>query len=147
MMRFVFGVVLSLATILGALFLEGGNGVSLLGISAFTMVWFVPFFSSAAVWGYRNWAKAWGAAFHSVEPAVALRSVQLWRFNEFVFYLAGFLGFLVGMILILGFTPWEGTTPDRVGRSLSAALISPLYGFFFGYMARILRARVEATNP
>lgn len=147
MIRFILGVVLSLATILGALALEGGSGVTLLGLSAFTMVWFLPFFSSAAVWGYRNWAKAWGAAFHRVDPAVAGRSVQLWKFNEFVFYLAGFLGFLMGLILILSFTPWEGTTPDRVGRSLSAALISPLYGFFLGYMARILRARVESLHP
>jgi len=144
MIRFVVGVVLSLTTILGALALEGGNGLTLLGLSAFLMVWFLPFFASSAVWGYRSWAQAWGAAFHAVEPGVARRSIQLWRFNEFAFYLAGFLGFLMGMILILGFTPWEGTTPDRVGRSLSAALVSPLYGFFFGYMARILRARVEA---
>jgi len=51
------------------------------------------------------------------------------------------------MTLILGFYQFASTTPERLGHSLAAALVSPLYGFFFGYMARILRARVESINP
>lgn len=147
MIRFLVGVILALAAVLGALALEGGSGLSLLGISAFTMVWFVPLFSSAAVWGFRHWAKAWGAAFHAVDSEVARRSVTLWKFSEFVFYLAGLLGFLVGLILILGWDQFPEATAAGLGHSFSASLLAPLYGCFFGYMARILRARVEAVNP
>ena len=146
MMRFVVGVVLALATILGALALEGGDGLSLLGLSAFLMVWFVPFFASAAVWGYRSWSLAWRAAFRKVGADVARRSVELWKFNEFVFYLAGFLACLMGAILILDSGHFGPASVGVLGHSLASALVAPLYGFFFGYTARILRGRVELVN-
>lgn len=147
MIRFIVGIALTLGLLLGTLLLEGGNGWSLLGLSAFLMVWFVPFFASSAVWGYRAWGQAWGAAFGRVEAPAAQRSIQLWRFNEFVFYLAGFLGFCMGMILILGSLAEPSAFTRGWHYSVAAALVAPLYGFFFGYMAKILRARVETVNP
>jgi len=143
MIRFTVGFILAIGTVLGALMIEGGNGLTLLGFSAFLIVWFVPFFASAAIWGYRAWAQAWGAAFHPVAQATAARSAALWKFNEFAFYLAGSLALLMGLILIL--------TDPRFPRSawyhpIGAALLAPLYGFFFGYMSRILGARVEAIK-
>lgn len=147
MIRFIVGTTLTLALLLGTLLLEGGNAWSLLGLSAFLMVWFVPFFASAAVWGYRAWGQAWGAAFHPVEATVARRSVSLWKFNEFAFYLAGFLAFCMGMILILGSLGQPAAFTRGWQYSVAAALVAPFYGFFFGYMARILRARVATINP
>lgn len=146
MIRFLVGLLLAVGTVVGALLLEGGNGFTLLGLSAFTMVWFVPFFLSAAVWGYRAWVDAWKAAFRPVEIASARRSAKLWGFNEFAFYASGLLGCLAGLILILGYDGWDSASAPQIGRSLAAALIAPLYGFFFGYMAKILKARVETIN-
>lgn len=146
MIRFLLGFTLAVGTVVGALLLEGGNGFSLLGLSAFLMVWFVPFFLSAAVWGYRAWFEAWTAAFRPVETTVALRSAKLWGFSQFAFSCSGLLGFVAGLILILGYNGWDSASAPQIGRSLAAALIAPLYGFFFGYMARILKARVEAIN-
>jgi flagellar motor component MotA len=143
MTRFLVGFGLALATIMGALAIEGGNGLTLLGLSAFLNVWFVPFFASAAIWGYRHWVQAWGAAFHRVDPVVARRSASLWRFNEFAFYLVGVLAALMGDILILGQADFPAPFWNH---QFAADLIAPLYGFFFGYMARILRARVESLN-
>lgn len=140
MIRFVVGVGLALAALLGAFWLEGGSFAALLGFTAFLITFFVPLFGVLAVWSFETWVLAWKHAFTPAPAAEAGVSIEIWKFSEFACYLAGLLGSLVGAILILGSfenpaVPWF--------HSLAALLVGPLYGLIFGFVARILRARVE----
>jgi len=119
MTRFFVGVALALAALLGAYLLEGGFPLALLGLTAFLITFFVPLFGVLAVWSFRAWRKAWGDAFSPGPADQARTSVAIWRFSEFACYLAGVLGSL---------------------------LVAPIYGVLFGYVCRILKARVEALT-
>ena len=143
MLRFVVGVVLALAALIGAYLVEGGFPWALLGFTAFLITFFVPLFGVLAVWSIGSWTRAWRNAFSAGPKEEARTSLDIWRFSEFACYLAGVLGSLVGGILILGnvenpTVPWN--------HSLAALLVAPIYGVLFGYVCRILRARVEALT-
>lgn len=145
MIRFVVGTGLALFALLAAYLLEGGKGAALFGLSAFTVTFFLPFFGVLAVWRFADWIKAWGHAFRPGDKREAGTSVEIWKFSEFASYLAGFLGFLIGAILILNGSDWTNAT--RVGASFAASLIAPVYGATFGFVSRILRTRVESLHP
>ncbi len=97
-----------------------------------------------AIWRFRDWTRAWKHAFRLGDKGEARVSVEIWKFSEFASYLAGFLGFLIGAILILNGSDWTNAT--RVGASFAASLIAPLYGATFGFVSRILRTRVESLH-
>jgi len=145
MIRFIVGTGLALFALLTAYLVEGGNLPALLGFSAFTITFFLPFFGVLAVWSFRDWAKAWGHAFRPGDPGQTRVSLEIWKFSEFGCYLAGLLGSLIGGILILGNVDWTNST--LVGKAFAASLIAPLYAATFGYVCRILRTRVEALTP
>ena len=143
MIRFVFGVFLALVALVAAYLVEGGYPLALLGFTAFLITFFVPLFGVLSVWSFGSWIQAWGHAFAHGSKEETRTSVEIWKFSEFACYLAGLLGSLVGGILVLGnveapTVPWN--------HALAALLVAPLYGFVFGYIARILRARVESLT-
>ena len=74
------------------------------------------------------------------EPDQTRRSAELWRFFEFASYLGGAVALVVGGVLILSTFSTAGL---RWNMALSVALVAPLYGGFFGLVARVLRFRVE----
>ena len=145
MIRFLVGAGMALFALVLAFLLEGGGATTLLGASAFTITFFMPFFGVLAIWRFSDWRRAWRHAFQAGEKTEALVSVEIWKFTEFACFLAGVLGSLVGGILILTYADWANAS--RVGASFAAALIAPLYGTTFGFVARILRARVESLHP
>ncbi|MEI8096475.1 MAG: hypothetical protein WCG80_19880, partial [Spirochaetales bacterium] len=102
MIRFVVGLVLSLAALLGAFILEGGAPLSLLGLSALLITLFMPFFGVLAVWKFSDWTRAWSHAFRAGPAAEVKVSLDLWKFSEFACYLSGLVAFLIGLVLILG---------------------------------------------
>ncbi len=71
-------------------------------------------------------------------------SLEIWRFSEFACYLSGLVGFLLGLVLILG--NLTGAFAEQLGHSLGAGLIAPMYGLLFGFVCRIMRARVESVQ-
>ncbi|HVP18930.1 MAG TPA: hypothetical protein VMU36_08020 [Spirochaetia bacterium] len=143
MMRFFICVVLMLAFILGAIWLEGGRFPAFFAPTTFAVVLLVPFISTFAVWGFPGIGKAFRSALGKVEDAKVLgRSLIVWDFFEKTTYAAGLLGFILGIILVLT----SITEPRTIGKPLSFCFLSLIYGFFFGIVARILRARVEENS-
>ncbi|MEI6569438.1 MAG: hypothetical protein WCR20_22360, partial [Verrucomicrobiota bacterium] len=103
MIRFLVGLVLALAALVGAYVIEGGTPLTLLGLSAFLITFFMPFFGVLAVWKFGDWTKAWRDAFQREADASSVKvSLDIWRFGEFASYLSGLVAFLVGLVLILG---------------------------------------------
>jgi len=143
MIRFLISTALAVFVLLGAYILEGGSLGPLLGLAAFLITFLVPLFGVLAVWSFGDWLKAWSHAFKPAEGD-ARRSVEIWKFSELAYNLAGFLGALAGAILILR----NIDNPNVMWyNSLAALLVSPLYGTTLAFIARILRSRVEMLNP
>lgn len=140
MKRFLSGVGLALLFLLAGYILEGGDLTRLVVLTPFLITFFVPVFGVLAVWSLGDWARAWGHAFQAGSPAEARRSAELWKFFEFASYLAGLVAFLVGGMLILSTL---AATEMKWTQALSVALVAPVYGSFFGLVARVLRFRVE----
>jgi flagellar motor component MotA len=141
MIRFASGVVLALAVLLAAYFLEGGETVGLLGLTAFLITFFVPFFAVLAVWPFTSWIGAWKDALG--KPTAAERSSEIWKFSEVACYLAGVLSSLAGGVLILNH--WD-RPPENLAHAFGVLLVGPLYGTFFALVCRILRARVDLNS-
>ena len=144
MIRFFVGLALALSALLGAYLLEGGTPLTLLGLSALLITFFMPFFGVLAVWKFSEWTRAWSHAFRPAQEAAAVKvSLDIWKFSEFACYLSGLVAFLVGLVLILGNL---NVPQEQIARAFGAGLIAPLYGLLFGFVCRILRARVESLN-
>jgi flagellar motor component MotA len=141
MKRFLFGTLAVLATLVGAIWLEGGDLVALLLPSPFLISFCVPVFAVLAVWDLRAWGRAWRDAFAPAPEAKSREnSARLWEFFEKISYAAGFMGFVAGAIIILG----HEDSYVSMAQPFSVALISPLYAAFLAIVARILRNRVAA---
>ncbi len=144
MIRFIIFTLLILLFLIGAVLLEGGSLAAYLGPTTFMIALLVPFFSAFAVWGFRDIGRAFRNALGKGPEAGPLEtSVQVWDFLEKTIYAAAVLGPVVGMILILSSRPALPGDLATIGRPLAFAVLSLVYGFFFGIVARILRARVE----
>ena len=106
----------------------------------------VPAFAVLAVWGFRDWGRAWKDAFAagptssaSAGISTALSSAKLWDFYEKASYIAGIVGFILGLTII-------GSNADvlaQLGRSFAVNCITPILAILFAMVARILKARVE----
>jgi flagellar motor component MotA len=144
MMRFIVSLVLLLASIFGAVALEGGNPLQYIAATAFMVELLVPLFALLAVWRLKEIGRALGDAFFKkADAASRTRSARIWEFTEKVCYAAGVIGLLLGLILILGGL----TSPAAgLGRSYAAALVAPLYGVMLGVACRVLKARVEQNS-
>ncbi len=140
MARFVVSLILLIASIAGPVVLEGGRLIAYVGISAFIIEAFVPFFAVLAVWGFPQIGRAWKDAFAPpADPDSSARSVRIWEFTEKACYATGVLGFLLGMVIVFGHL--EELMPT-IGAPLAVGLLGPIYGLFFGLFSRIMRARV-----
>lgn len=144
MVRFVVGVVLAVAVLVGAYVIEGGNPVQLLGFSALLISALMPLFGVLAIWKWKDWLRAWRHAFHKSDVAAEVAvSVAIWRFSEFACYLTGLLAWLAGAIIILNYL---SVVEARWNLALAASVIGPVYGLLFGLVSRILRVRVEELH-
>jgi hypothetical protein len=139
--RFIIGVALIIATVVGATVVAGGDILWYVSIPAFILVPLVPIFSVFSIWNRRSWARAFRHAFSPIGTAEERKiSAGIWSLFEITAYIAGLLGLIADIVMIL-------VHLDQLKWTLqfAASLTSPIYGIFFGLISRILRTRVE--NP
>jgi hypothetical protein len=146
MRRFIIGTLALFGTLLLAYFMEGGNPIDLVLPSPLIIVICVPFFAVLAVWSFKDWRRAWKDAFAAVSSAAvssaAVSSAKLWDFYEKACYIAGIVGFILGLTIIfreLGKSP----EVSHVYGSFAVNCVTPIIAIFFAMVARILKARVE----
>ncbi len=140
MIRFVIGVVLILAALCGAIVIEGGSLLAYMAVTSFMIAVIVPIFAELSVWKGSEWRNALVDAFRPTTDKLRLEiAVRIWRFFEKASYIAGVLGLIVGVILVLS------TIRDMtaIGKPLGVCLLSPLYGTVLGLVAYMLKSRVE----
>jgi len=142
MSRFIIGVVLLLVLIGGAILLEGGSLLGLVGISAFIVVFFPAVFAALAVWKVGAIGQAFRDSLGKSGGADAARSVRIWAFYERLFYLSPVLGWFLGAILILS-NLGNPEVALRMPRAVAASCLPFVYGIFFGILSRVLRSRAE----
>jgi flagellar motor component MotA len=141
MARFIISLVLLLASIMGAVLLEGGNPLAYLGFTALIVELLVPLFAMLAVWRLSEIGHAFGDAFsRKRDDASRTRSARIWEFTEKVCYAAGVIGLILGTVLVLARV--SASVAD-LGRAVGVSFLAPLYGVLFGVVCRILKARVE----
>lgn len=141
MLRFILGTLASLAVVILAVLMEGGNIFAYLSVNALAIALLIPFFAVLAVWRLGDWLKAWRDALKAGgDSASAATSKAIWAFFEKAGYAAGGVGFIAGLILVLSHIQ----AIEEVGRGLAIALTCPMYALLLGLVCRILRARVES---
>ncbi len=138
MVRFIFGLLASIATILVSILLERGNLGAFFVPNSATIAVLVPFFAVLAVYPLREWGAAWKDALGRGAPSAAPRSADIWEFQEKACYASGFIGFIVGLVLVFS----QLNELSGVGRGLAAGLSCPMYAVLLGLVCRILKARV-----
>ena len=139
-MRFIIGMVLMLASFLGAYFIEGGDPLTLVGITPFLIVFFIPLISTIAVWEIKDISAAFSNALgKGVLKGTLRKSGLVLDFLENIFYASGILGLLTGLILVLS----NITVMEKLGFSIAVSLLSMIYGILFGITTHVLRARIE----
>jgi flagellar motor component MotA len=144
MFRFSAGLILLFALIIGCVVLEGFNPIHLLQPTTLLIIVFCPIFASLAVWKVSSIKQAFQDALGKKKNESSFsRSVRIWSFYERVFYLIGIIGFIVGLILILGRL---STDVLENMRSLAAAFVINVYALLFGLFARILKYCVLKRN-
>ena len=140
MRRFIIGTLALFGALIFAFVIEGGNPGDFILPTPLIIVVCVPIFAGLAVWSLKDWALAWKDAFaKGSESASAQASIKLWDFYEKACYIAGVVGFMLGLNII-------GSNADvlsRLGRSLAVDCIAPILAILFAMVARILKARVE----
>jgi hypothetical protein len=150
MRRFIVGTLALFGTLLLAYFMEGGKPIDLLLPSPLIIVVCVPICAVLAVWSLKDWGRAWKEAFASGaaagddrgESSAAVSSARLWDFYEKASYIAGIVGFILGLTIIfreLGKNPDE----SRVYAGFAVNCVAPILAIFLAMVARILKARVE----
>ena len=141
MWRFIIGVALMIATVLGATMLSGGEILLYVGVPAFILVFLVPIFSVFSIWNRRSWAQAFRHAFGPTGTSDERKiSASIWSLFEITAYIAGLLGLIADIVIIL-----VHLDPLKWTLQIAASLTSPIYGIFLGLISRILKTRVE--NP
>ncbi|MEI6387798.1 MAG: hypothetical protein WCQ50_14280 [Spirochaetota bacterium] len=144
MTRFLVGSIITFGTLIVASMIEGGNPLMLLFPSVFLVTFGMPFFAVLTVWGFKDLGAACADAFsHNPDAERRRRSARLWGFYEKASYLAGFIAFIAGCIIVLA----NLDRPfDKIGGSFSAGLTAPLCGACFGMLGHILKHRVSAKD-
>jgi flagellar motor component MotA len=141
MVRFIVALVLLLATLVGAVVIEGGNPLAYIGLSGLIIALLVPLFAMLAVWGFAEIGRAFGDAFSQKARAKSREtSVRIWAFTETVCYVTGVVAFILGGVLVL--SRIAGSL-EQLGRALAVCFLGPLYGVLLGIFCRIMRARVQ----
>ena len=142
MIRFILSTLALLATAFLAFIIEGGNPAALILPSPFIIVVCIPAFALLAVWSLKDWGRAWKDAFAKAGPSPsAATSAAIWDFFEKTCYIAGIVGFLLGLTIIFS----SAYDPSKIIVSLGVDVIAPILAILFAMVARILRARVERT--
>jgi hypothetical protein len=145
MKRFILGTLALLVTLLFAFYMEGGNPLDLLLPSPLIIVVCVPIFSVLAVWSLKDWGKAWKDAFAkkgapNAPASTAVSSAKLWDFYEKACYIAGIVGFILGLNIIF---QNKGGLDGEVLHPLAVDCVAPILAIFLAMVARILKARVD----
>jgi hypothetical protein len=176
MLRFILGTLALFCTAIFAFVIEGGNPASFVLPTPLLIVVCVPGFAVLAVWSLKDWGRAWkeafasegkpgaGTAAASAQPAApsggasaavssaavssaAVSSARLWDFYEKSCYIAGVVGFILGLNII--FQNGGGVElKDMMSilKPLSIDCIAPILAILLAMVARILRARVERNR-
>jgi flagellar motor component MotA len=141
MAQFIVSLVLLLATLIGAVLIEGGNPLAFIGLSGIVIELLVPFFAMLAVWRFAEIGRAFGDSFaKKVSAKSRATSARVWAFTEKVCYATGVVAFILGGVLAL--SRIAGSL-EELGRALAISLLAPLYGVLLGIFCRIMKARVE----
>jgi hypothetical protein len=149
MRRFILGTLALFVTLVFAFFIEGGNLLDFLLPSPLMIVVCVPLCAVLAVWSLKDWGRAWKDAFaagrraDAAPSASAAASTKLWGFYEKACYIAGVVGFILGLNIIFTFVP---DTQAKLFRSFAIDCIAPILAILFAMVARILRARAERNQ-
>lgn len=139
MVRFIVSIVLMLVVMAGIITIEGGILLTYLGISSFTIMVFVPFFASLAIWKLKDLNQVWKDAFSRELKTSTLRtSLKILDFYERLYYLTGLICMILGFVLVL--SKIEDIT--KLGKGLAYSLNGILYALFFAAVTRILKTRV-----
>jgi hypothetical protein len=153
MIRFILGTLALLGTAIFAFVIEGGNPASFFLPTPLMIVVCIPLFAVLAVWSFRDWGRAWKDAFSdgaASDTSAAYSggvSARLWDFYEKSCYIAGIVGFILGLNIIFQ----NGGGVDlkdmmSILKPLSIDCIAPILAILFAMVARILRARVERNK-
>jgi hypothetical protein len=150
MRRFIIGTLALIGTLLLAFILEGGNPLDFFLPSPLLIVVGVPCFAVLAVWSLKDWGRAWkdafaaGSARGAAPSGSASTSARLWDFYEKACYIAGVVGFILGLNII--FQHGGKIDPQDILTPLSVVCITPILAILLAMVARILRARVEKSG-
>jgi hypothetical protein len=145
MRRFIIGTLALFGTLLLAYYMEGGKPIDLILPSPLIIVVCVPICAVLAVWSLKDWGRAWKEAFASGAAAGEARgdsSAKLWDFYEKASYIAGIVGFILGLTIIFRELD-KNPDASRVYAGFAVNCITPILAIFLAMVARILKARVE----
>jgi hypothetical protein len=140
MRRFLIGTLGLFAVLLLAFYIEGGNPLDFLLPTPLAIDLLVPACAALAVWGFKDWGRAWKDAFARTASPSAATSAKLWAFYETTCYISGIVGFILGLNVIFSFQ--GGVEPGKIFRPLAVACVAPILAIFLAMVARILKARV-----
>jgi hypothetical protein len=140
MTRFILGTLALFGTAVFAFVIEGGSPLVFLLPSPLLIVVCIPAFAVLAVWSLKDWGRAWKDAF-SMSGSATASSIKLWDFYEKACYVAGVVGFILGLNVI--FSHRGGVDARDMLMPLSVNCIAPILAILFAMVARILKARVE----
>jgi flagellar motor component MotA len=138
MVRFLVGVALLLALVVGVILLEGGNPSGFIAIASFIVVFGPAVCAAFAVWKPAAIGQAFRDALGTRNDATAARSARVWALLERMFIIWGIIGWLSGAVLILSRVSADTA---ELGRAFAISIIGPIYGVFFAILSRILHAR------
>lgn len=146
MLRTGIGFALLVGSFIAAWMLENGNAATLLAPSAFIITFCVALFGVLSVWSFKDVRKAFSdAVSRNAADEDAKRSAAVWRLWERLSFIAGALGFIAGLALILSFpyAPDHSAGMAGFGRAIGASLMAPVYGIFQGIFGMIMISRLE----
>jgi hypothetical protein len=147
MRRFIIWTLGLFAVLLLAFYMEGGNPLDFLLPSPLIIIVCVPICAVLAVWSFKDWGRAWKDSFgpdSGAPTASAATSAKLWGFYERTCYIAGIVGFILGLNVIFSFQ--GGVEPGKIFRPLAVACVAPILAIFLAMVARILKARIERNQ-
>jgi len=148
-MNLIIWIVLLVVPIVGGMIMSGGIGQFIDMPSVFITI--VPTIGALLV-GFKGYfissiTSVWKK---DVDNPTLVKGIEFWKaFKRYTITL-GFLGFMIGLIAMLGGGALENL--GKLGSYLSVASITIFYGLFLGYMvadpiACSLETKKEVTEP